>query len=199
MIFKRIVIVLMSGLFAAAASAGTAGARQAKLAVPNDLQLLIMIKTTLIAFNDANTTGNYTVLRDLASPDFQRTNTAARLGEFFQAERNKNVDISPIVLLQPKLLRPPAIDPRGHLQVAGFFPSQPHQVNFALAFEVVAGKWRLAALGINTVDPKLAAAAPPPDRRRGTSKVASHTAPADPFIRRSWPYWIGYDYAPSAR
>ena len=45
---------------------GGASAQQLKVEVPGPLQLLIMIKSTLIAFNDANASGNYTVLRDLA-------------------------------------------------------------------------------------------------------------------------------------
>ena len=51
--------------------ANPARAASPALSVPDDVQLLLMIKTTLIAFNQANITGNYTVLRDLAAPDFQ--------------------------------------------------------------------------------------------------------------------------------
>ena len=40
--------------------------------------VLILIRTALLALDQANKTGNYTVLRDLGSPDFQ-VNTAARL------------------------------------------------------------------------------------------------------------------------
>ena len=43
--------------------------------------VLILIRTALLALDQANKTGNYTVLRDLGSPDFQ-VNTAARLAGF---------------------------------------------------------------------------------------------------------------------
>jgi hypothetical protein len=42
--------------------------------------VLILIRQTLLALDQANKTGNYTVLRDLGSPDFQ-ANTAAGLAE----------------------------------------------------------------------------------------------------------------------
>jgi hypothetical protein len=41
---------------------------------------LILIRQTLLALDQANKTGNYTVLRDLGSPDFQ-ANTAAGLAD----------------------------------------------------------------------------------------------------------------------
>jgi len=43
--------------------------------VPSAVRLATMIKATLIAFNDANKTENYTVLRGLASPSFREANT----------------------------------------------------------------------------------------------------------------------------
>ena len=190
-IMRVFMISLIAALFA-----GAADARQQKPAVPHEQRLFIMIKTMLIAFNNANITGNYTVLRDLASPNFQQANTSARLGEFFQLERNKNIDISPIVLLEPRLLRPASIDARGRLMVEGYFPSKPNQVNFVLAFEIVAGRWRLYALGVNTVETTIAMARHQGRRTIGKRRAAGNGSPVDAFVRRSWPYWTGYDYAP---
>src|SRR5262245_31888431 len=48
--------------------------------------VLILIRSTLLALDQANKTGNYTVLRDLGSPAFQ-VNTAARLAEIFVPQR----------------------------------------------------------------------------------------------------------------
>ena len=45
---------------------------QAMAALPVSLeQALYLIRSTLLRLNDANRSGNYTVLRDLAAPDFQ--------------------------------------------------------------------------------------------------------------------------------
>ena len=52
-----------------------------------------MIRSTLLALDHANKTGNYTVLRDLGAPGFQ-ANTEARLAEIFAAQRKDNIDLS---------------------------------------------------------------------------------------------------------
>jgi len=122
--------------------------QQRKLVVPSDQALTIMIKTTLIAFNDANRTGNYSVLRDLASPSFREANTSAQLAEIFQGARHSNLDLAPIVLFQPQLVRKPAVDQHGLLQVSGFFATRPEQVQFDLAFQEVDGYWRLFGIHV---------------------------------------------------
>jgi hypothetical protein len=156
-----VLTALIAGLLSTVSSAqqrkiDVPAAQQPKIEVPGALHLSIMIKTTLIAFNDANSSGNYTVLRDLASPEFQRTNTSANLAKIFERERERKVDISPIVLLQPTLLRPAFIDDSGLLWVVGFFASKPSWVNFKLAFKPVSGRWRLEALGVLTGEDKVA-------------------------------------------
>ena len=45
--------------------------------------VLILVRTSLLALDQANKTGNYTVLRDLGAPGFQ-ANSAARLGRDFR-------------------------------------------------------------------------------------------------------------------
>ncbi len=42
-------------------------------------QALYLIRSTLLTLNDADRTGNYTVFRELAAPDFQATNSPADL------------------------------------------------------------------------------------------------------------------------
>lgn len=135
-------------------SIGTALGQAHQLSVPPALQLTIMTRTTLVAFNHANQTGNYSVLRDLGSPNFQQANNQARLTEIFRDERAKSVDLSAIVVLPPKLLQPAAIDQQGRLVLVGVFESEPEQVRFTLAYEAVAGIWRLYAIGVQT-GPKL--------------------------------------------
>lgn len=151
MIFFRRLSQRLSAIIVTLAYLTMAAHGQARsINVPPPLQLSIMIKTTLIAYNHANQTGNYSVLRDLGSPNFQKANTPAHLAEIFHDERHRNVDLSAVVLLAPKLVRPAAIDAQGRLVLVGLFDSKPEQVNFTLAFEVVDGLWRLYAIGVKT-------------------------------------------------
>jgi hypothetical protein len=113
-------------------------------------QALYLIRSTLLTLNDANRSGNYTVLRDLAAPDFQTRNTAADLSQIFSDLRRRNFDLYAAALLAPQLTAVPALDQRGYLHLTGFFPTRPQQIDFDLLFQNVANQWRLFGIGVNT-------------------------------------------------
>jgi hypothetical protein len=123
--------------------------------------VLILIRTTLLALDQANKTGNYTVLRDLGAPDFQ-ANSAARLAEIFAQQRKDNVDLSGVAVIDPQLTVLPQIEGNGLMRMAGFFPSVPTQVNFELAYAPVGGRWRLFGLSVSFGQAAPAAPEPPP-------------------------------------
>ena len=128
--------------------------------------VLILIRSTLLALDQANKTGNYTVLRDLGSPDFQ-ANSAARLAEIFAQERRDNIDLSGVAVIDPQLTVLPQIEANGLMRMAGFFPSVPTQVNFELLYAPVGGRWRLFGLSVSfgqaaPVAPQAPAPAPKP-------------------------------------
>src|SRR5512134_2429287 len=78
--------------------------------LPDPFRLDMLIRSTLIALNQANESGHYTVFRDLVSIAFQGTNSAADLSEFFGTLRRQRIDIMPIVFVAPKPTQPPQID-----------------------------------------------------------------------------------------
>lgn len=178
----------IAGSFLAIFLGGSVSAQQptqSRLLVPDELQLAIMIKTALIAFNNANLTGNYSVLRDVAAPSFREANTPARLADIFRKPRQDKLNIAPIVLLQPKLERKPWINQRNLLRLKGFFSSLPERVHFNLAYEAVGNQWRLFAIGVTTSTPPAAepapvAANPPPDG-------ATDTPASDLAVRKTGP------------
>jgi len=154
------------------------------LPMPNDDRLLLMIMSSLMALNQANLTGNYTVLRDLAAPGFQKVNSPERLSQLFAKLRGRNIDLTPILLFQPKLYRKPEISNAGMLRITGFFPTAPERVNFDLIFQPVQGQWRLFGLGVDTARPQPAApqGGPAPNAGNGASSgsQASKAAPPAP-------------------
>lgn len=115
-------------------------------------QALYLIRSTLITLNDANRSGNYTVLRDLAAPDFQARNTAADLARAFSDLRRRNFDLYSVALLAPQLAAKPALDAEKRLHLVGFFATRPQQINFDLQFEVVGAQWRLFGIAVATPD-----------------------------------------------
>lgn len=143
--------------------------------------VLILIRSSLLALDQANKTGNYTVLRDLGAPGFQ-VNTAARLAEIFAKQRNDNLDLSGVAAIDPQLSLLPQIEPNGLMRMAGFFPSIPSQVNFELAFAPVNGQWRLfgisVSIGQTAPTAPQAPAAPQPQAAAPAPQPA--TAPKQP-------------------
>jgi hypothetical protein len=124
-------------------------------------QTLYLIRSTLLTLNDANRSGNYTVLRDLAAPDFQARNTAADLAQIFADLRARKFDLFAVALAAPQLAAPPQRDASKRLRLIGFFPTRPLQINFDLTFEDVGGQWRLFGIAIAT-PPALPPPEPPP-------------------------------------
>jgi hypothetical protein len=128
---------------------------------PRPLQIdrngvLILIRTALIALDQANKTGNYTVLRELGAPGFQ-VNSADRLAEIFARQRNDHLDLSGVVAIDPQLTLLPQVEASGLMHMAGFFPSVPQQVGFELLYAAVNGQWRLFGISVSVGSPVPAA------------------------------------------
>jgi hypothetical protein len=148
------------------------------LAVPSDAKLLTLIYSALIALNQANSSGNYSVLRDISAPGFQSANNPAQLAQIFANLRGRNLDLSPILLVQPKLVRTPGITPNGMLRVSGFFPTRPEQVNFDLLFQAVQGQWRLFGIATDTTQAPSPASAEEIPQQSSAQTVSPASNPA---------------------
>ncbi|WP_375312644.1 hypothetical protein WHZ77_04930 [Bradyrhizobium sp. A5] len=143
--------------------------------------VLMLIRSTLLALDHANKTGNYTVLRDLGAPGFQ-VNTAAKLAEIFAKQRGDKLDISGVVVIDPQLSLLPQIEPNGLLHMAGFFPSVPSQVNFELLFAPVEGQWRVIGVSLS-VGQSSPVAPPAPEVPPGKAVVSQkQAAPPKPSV-----------------
>ena len=145
--------------------------------IPSADIIVILIRSTLLSLNDALRTGNYTVLRDLASPSFREANNAGRLHQIFSGLSAQRIDLSAVAILAPKLPVPPSIDQDKRLHIAGYFPGEPVQLDFALVFEAVARQWRLFGISVNPAKSVSADAAPPagtaPDKKPSTQQGKS--------------------------
>lgn len=122
----------------------------------------MLIKNTLVAINQANLTGNYSVLRELGSPQFQAANSTAKLAEVFAQLRKESLDMSGIVLLKPELTGVNRRD--NQLRLTGYFPSEPVRIMFDAAFIGIGGKMRLNGIvvraGAADAEPEKRGAAP---------------------------------------
>jgi len=175
-------VLMCAAVIAAAASACHA---ETPAAAPKAAQIdrngvLMLVRSTLLALDHANKTGNYTVLRDIGAPGFQ-SNSAAKLGEIFAKLRNDNLDLSGVAVIDPQLNLLPQIEANGLMHMAGFFPSVPTQVNFDLSFAPVNGQWRLFGISVSIGQSGPAAPeppSPPPAQKQPAASAAKPPASA---------------------
>jgi len=135
---------------AASAQPNTTQPKQSPTQPVSSNQALYLVRSTLLTLNDANHSGNYTVLHDLAAPDFQTRNSAADLAQSFADLRRRNFDLFAAALLAPQFSAEPSLDANGRMRLTGYFPTRPLQINFDLTFQSVGGQWRLLGIAVAT-------------------------------------------------
>ncbi len=145
------VLALTGWLMLESASPVFAQTPSARLSTESRNLANLLIKNALISVNQGNLTGNYTVLRDLASPGFRQLNTASDLGVIFSNLRKQKIDLSPIVLLEPVITEAKFAKEQQQLRFKGYFPSEPVQVQFELIFQMAnPGGWMIHGISIGT-------------------------------------------------
>jgi hypothetical protein len=161
---------LFIGVLLQAGTAATAADAQARpqatpapqALVPDASVVLKLIWSTLAAVDHANLTGNYSVLRDLGSPNFQANHNAASLAGVFQGIRTQRIDLSSVLLVTPTYEIQPTIVDGGLLRVRGAFPLRPNAIGFDLLYQPVGGRWQLFGIAVAPLAQQIAA---PPRRR----------------------------------
>ncbi len=123
--------------------------------------ILILTRSAILALDQANKTGNYSVFREWSAPAFALTNSSGQLADIFAQLRRNRTDLSGVLLLEPQLTKNPEIDSRSNLHLVGFFPSTPTQLRFELIFAPIDRQWRL--FDINLDLNSSGAVAPPPN------------------------------------
>jgi hypothetical protein len=89
------------------------------------------VKYVIMAVDQANRTGNYTVLHALGSPDFKKSTPPAQLFKAFEGMRKAKIDLSSTLLYKPKLSSELVVR-EGVMHATGYFPTTPLKVNFDL-------------------------------------------------------------------
>ena len=143
-----------------------------------EAQVRTLLRNLMLALAHANATGNYTVVRDLASPSFAQANSAAHLAEVYAPMRANGISLMPLALVDPQFTQQVALDASGRLRMIGFFPTRPLRVDFNLGFEPVGGSWRLADIRVDTV-PWQEEPGPGPEEATGEPEGATAEATPD--------------------
>lgn len=120
------------------------------LSVPSASEQEVLVKTSLLTFNDANLTGNYTILNAKGSKPFRDQLTADKLKAGFQVFVDKHIDISGIAA-KPNVTDDAKIDGDGTLILAGSITiSDSFKVTYSLKYIQSDGEWKMIGINVKT-------------------------------------------------
>ncbi len=146
---KRFLIVLCLGLLAIPAQAQDPRTTpNASLPTPDRLALSRLLWGTMVSIDDANISGNYSVLRDTGATNFQVQNSAAQLAETFRYLREQQIDLSTTLLLAPEFTQPPLMVAPDILRVQGVFGLRPIAIQFDIHYQWQGGRWKVLSIGL---------------------------------------------------
>ena len=104
------------------------------------------VKYVVIAVDQANQTGNYTVLHGMGSDPFKKT-SPAELFKSFEGMRKSRLDLSSVLLYKPRLSTKPELV-NGVLRATGYFPTEPLKINFDIVWVLATDHLLLEGLSI---------------------------------------------------
>jgi hypothetical protein len=113
----------------------------------------VLIKASLLSFNDANVTGNYAVFHAKLSKPFRDQFPPEKLAEIFKEFRDKRIDFDIIAAKRPISTEEPKIADNGILSIKGYFETTPSRVNYDLAFIMSDGEWKLIKVNVDVKKP----------------------------------------------
>jgi len=125
------------------------GPAQGQDKVPAPVMQEILIKTALLTFNDANLTGNYTVLHAKLSKPFRDKITPDGLKQMFKPFGDQKIDIGLVSAMSPVVSKDALINTeRGSLELRGYFATKPSRITYELDFLPSEGEWKLALIDV---------------------------------------------------
>lgn len=118
------------------------------ISTENDQRFIFtLVKTALVAVNQGNLTGNYTVLRDLGNNQFRQKNTSADLGGIFANFRQTKLDFGVIVEYTPVFYQLPTISEKNTVRATGYFPTTP-VIEFDIVFQLENNRYAINSISV---------------------------------------------------
>ncbi|WP_193187160.1 hypothetical protein [Nisaea sediminum] len=130
--------------FLVAFSAGPASA-----AMPSEEERDILIVSTLLRFNDANLSGNYSLFREMASLDFQNKNSEQDIARAFASFRQEGVNIEEVAVREILPDEDGETVHDGVLRLSGEIELSRFRMTYLLRFQAERGVWRLYSIDVD--------------------------------------------------
>lgn len=128
-----------------------AGIQSGSSDIPSDEQLKSMIKTTVADLGKAINSQNFDTFYASISAIWQSQTNAAELQDVFVEFIEKKIDVeTPAKSIEPVISEPPAIEPENKvLNLKGYFPASPMNVNYDLGYIYEHPNWKLIRISVN--------------------------------------------------
>jgi hypothetical protein len=126
---------------------------RAENTVPSLVLQEILIKTSLLSLNDANITGNYTVLHAKLAKPFRDQFSPDRLKQVFKTFADQKADWAVVAAQPPVQTAEATIDKRGALILRGYFDTHPSRLTYELDFLPSEGEWKPVKLFVRVKPP----------------------------------------------
>ena len=153
---KRSLLIALIALAAGIASIGGAlypASPALAQSLPNPTMQEILVKASLLTFNDANVTGNYSVLHAKLSKPFRDQFDAAKLKQTFKPFADQHIDFD-LIAAKPIVPTTEAqINSNGVLMLRGYFDTKPSRVSYELDFIRSEGEWKLSNINVRVRPP----------------------------------------------
>lgn len=119
--------------------------------VPDPQDLIDLVRNTVLAVHDGNTSGNYQKLFDMGAPDFQAAHPKENLQKKFSRLKDHPVDLSAVRALTPLTTGAPTLDQNGLLRILGFFEIKRVQLVYDILYDYDRNgkRWRVIGISLN--------------------------------------------------
>jgi len=117
--------------------------------IPDDDDQDVLIRTTLLTFNDANMTNNYAVMYVKASKQFQTQFTVDKMATAFEVFRKNKLFFEEVATADYDSSERAKIDNEGALVLVGVFKTDDLQAKYNLRFVRNDAVWKMIGLNVD--------------------------------------------------
>jgi len=117
--------------------------------VPSPITQEVLIKASLMTLNDANVTGNYSVLHAKLAKSLREEVTPDKLKQVFKSFTDQKIDFDIVAAKAPVATKDAVVDARGALVLRGYFEVAASRVTYELDFVPSEGEWKPIKLNVD--------------------------------------------------